>query len=234
MSQETTKISKGEYIIKSLTEKSSMHLDVCDNTHKVFGMIKTQLANMAEQIKKEVHEKDDRLKVDFVDRNPNEVEFRAGDDVVVAMMHTNIFTFENSHSIMKTSYVKEDNFRSHCGMISFYNFLADSFTYNRANDIGYLVARVFVNKDMHYFVEGKRQLGFMHNNFADDIINDEKLHSILESAIAYSLDFDMFTPPYNEVSLLTIREVKENTRSVGAPTGKRLGFKFQSDEGIDY
>ena len=44
----------------------------------------------------------------------------------------------------------------------------------------------------------------------------------------------MFTPPYNEVSLLTIREVKENTRSVGAPTGKRLGFKFQSDEGIDY
>ena len=53
-------------------------------------------------------------------------------------------------------------------MINIYNFLADSFKYNRLNDVGYLVGRVFLNKDLHYFVEGKRQLGFLYNDFVND------------------------------------------------------------------
>lgn len=233
MPDQNSVISKREKIIKTLTEKGSMHLNACSNTHIVFAMIKKILSSMALEIRNKVHEKDQRLKVDFYDRNPNEVEFIAGDDVLVVMMHTNIFTFENSHTIMKSSYVKEDVYRSHCGMISIYNFLADSFTYDRINDIGYLVARIFINKDKHYFVEGKRELGFMHNNFEEDRIAEGKLRDILESAIVYSLDFDMFTPPYNEVSLLTIKEIRENTQSVGTPTGKRLGFKLQSEEDIE-
>jgi len=34
-------------------------------------------------------------------------------------------------------------------MISIYNFLSDSFKFNRVNDIGYLIARVFTNKENH-------------------------------------------------------------------------------------
>ena len=106
MSNQNTKLSKREYILNSLTGKGSMHLDVCSNTHNVFEMVKKTLSKMAEEIGIEVHKKDERIKVDFIDKNPNEVEFRAGDDMLVVMMHTNIFTFENSHGIMKTSYVK--------------------------------------------------------------------------------------------------------------------------------
>ena len=45
---------------------------------------------------------------------------------------------------MNTSYVKEDKNRSYCGVIHLYNFLADSFKYNRLNDVGYLIGRVFI------------------------------------------------------------------------------------------
>ena len=55
----------------------------------------------------------------------------------------------------KQKYVKEDKMRSFCGVIHVYNFLNDSFKYNRLNDVGNLVARIFVNKDKHFFVEGE-------------------------------------------------------------------------------
>ena len=45
-------------------------------------------------------------------------------------------------------------------MINIYNFLSDSFVYDRERDLGYLVARVFLNKEGHFFVQGKKQLGF--------------------------------------------------------------------------
>src|SRR5574340_1141800 len=57
--------------------------------------------------------------------------------------HTNVFEFDTRHLVWKTSYVKEKATRSFCRMINVYNFLPDSFKYNRANDLGYLVARIF-------------------------------------------------------------------------------------------
>ena len=33
-----------------------------------------------------------------------------------------------------------------CGIINIYNFLSDSFKYNRESDLGYLVGRIFINK----------------------------------------------------------------------------------------
>ena len=82
-------------------------------------------------------------------------------------------------------------------MISVYNFLNDSFRYNREDDLGYLIARIFINKDKYYFVEGKRQMGYWINNFGTTQINKETLMDIVYSAIQYSLDFDLLVPPYD-------------------------------------
>jgi hypothetical protein len=40
------------------------------------------------------------------------------------------------------------------GVVNVYNFLSDSFRYNRERDLGYLVARIFLNKEGHFFVQG--------------------------------------------------------------------------------
>ena len=114
-------------------------------------------------------------------------------------------------------------------MINVYNFLADSFKYNRINDIGYLVARFFLNKDLHYFVEGKRQLGFLYNDFVNEVINSDKIRKIIESSILYSMDFDLLTPPYDTMKVVSVSEVNEVTSAMSIKTGKRLGFKFQAD-----
>ena len=66
-------------------------------------------------------------------------------------MHTNTFSFDKSHQIWNSSYVKEDEYKAYCGVINVYNFLSDSFKYNRANDLGYMIGRLFINKEKHFF-----------------------------------------------------------------------------------
>jgi len=140
-----------------------------------------------------------------------------------------VFDFPKSHNIWQSSYVKENEMRAYCGMINVYNFLADSFKYNRVNDVGYLVARCFINNELHYFVEGKKRLGILYNDFINETIDNRKIRSLIESTILYSLDFDLLTPPYNSMNEVSVMDIIEVTNAMKIKTGKRLGFKFQSD-----
>lgn len=116
-----------------------------------------------------------------------------------------------------------------CGVINIYNFLADSFKYNRSNDLGYLVARIFQNRENHYFVEGKRQLGFLYNDFSNALMNRAELKKIVESAVVYCLSFDLFTPPFEEVRVVSVGQTEQQNFLMSVKTGKRLGFRFQTD-----
>ncbi len=218
-----------ELILRSLQEKAGLKLDVYRNLESAFKNLKAQLKQLESEIRSDISRFDKRVTVKYIDRGPFDAEFRISDDVLIFSMHTNIFTFDPSHGIWKNSYVKENGLRAFVGMISVYNFLTDSFNFNRINDMGYLIARIFMNNEMHFFVEGKRQLGFLYNDFGSSRLDPAGLRSIIESAVLYSLNFDIFTPPFDEVKVLSVQEVVEKKMSSLITTGKRLGFKFQSD-----
>jgi hypothetical protein len=134
---------------------------------------------------------------------------------------------------MMTTYVKQDIKRSYCGIINIYNFLADSFRYNRSNDIGYLIGRIFVNKDMCYFIEGKREIGLLYNSFGSEVLDEAAARTIVESAITYTINFDLLTPPYDSQKEVSLEEIKFMFDSMTLKTGKRIGFQFQADKADD-
>ena len=173
---------------------------------------------------------DSNIEILFIDKGDYEARIKFAGDVLVIYMHTNVFEFERSHSMYSTSYIKEDEQRSFCGMINFYNFLADSFKYDRLNDSGYLIARIFVNKDNHFFVEGKRQLGFLFNDFSNSKVSASSLRSIIETAILYAMEFDLYTPPYNEVKEISIGSMIHESSILKVKTSKRMGYKFSQEE----
>jgi len=107
--------------------------------------------------------------------------------------------------------------------------LSDSFKYSREEDLGYLIARVFINREKFYFVEGKQQMGYLSNDFGEHIINKEALRGIIEAAMLYSQKFDLLVPPYDAVKIVNIRQILES-RKQALKTGKRLGFSFNSDD----
>ncbi|MBL0140400.1 MAG: hypothetical protein IPP86_18025 [Bacteroidetes bacterium] len=218
-----------ELIYKLLREKVVLKQEVFERTQAIFFQLKEILQKLYTEMQKEIKKIDKDIALEFKDRGDYEMEFTLADDTLIFLMHTNVFTFDRDHEVWKTSYVQEDPNRSYCGKIYIYNFLSDSFKYNRTNDIGLLIGRIFVNKDGHFFVEGKRQLGFLYNDFSSAVLDNENLRKVVESAILYSLDFDPYIPPYEQMTQISVQEVMESSIQSKIATGKRLGFRFQSD-----
>ena len=215
--------------------KSALKQQVYDATRETFELFRThtrELINLfmqerAKRVENGTLEK--KIRFEFNDRGDFEFEVKFGGDVLIFMMHTNVFEFSRDHDVMKSAYIREDSTRSYCGVIHIYNFLADSFDYQRDNDLGYMIGRVFVNKDKHYFIEGKRELGMLYQNFNNSLITSDSVQSIVESAIEYTTNFDLLTPPYDEVKLVSVGEMRTNFDKKSMVTGKRLGFRFQAD-----
>jgi hypothetical protein len=218
-----------DLILETLKSKACLKQKVFRSTIDVFQNFKSEAKELSEELKSEMAEVDKDVVVEFIEKGDYEFHIKFGGDILVFFMHTNVFEFHKSHSMWNTSYIKEDELRAYCGMINVYNFLADSFKYNRVNDVGYLVARLFLNRDLHYFVEGKRQLGFLYNDFVNETISNDKIRQIIESSILYSMDFDLLTPTYDTMKVVSVHDVIEVTNAMNIKTGKRLGFRFQAD-----
>ena len=223
------KPSTQDSILKILKGKSSMKQDVYEKTVKAFSILKTVAFEIVRDLKSSKELTDKRVIIEYRERGEFEFELRVSGDLLIFGMHTNIFEFDKSHLIWRGSYLKEDATRSFCGMINVYNFLNDSFKYHRINDFGYLIGRIFINKESHYFLEGKRQLGFLHNDFNHATLDEKTVRAVLESIILHCLNFDLYTPPFDSIREISVSEMQAASESMQIKTGKRLGFRFQAD-----
>lgn len=223
-------MSKREEIIGTLKEKASLKQLVYDNTYATFISLKELLQEYAVEANELLESTDKRIKLEYRDRGKFEAQLQVAGDILIFSMHTNIFCFERENIIWKNSYVERNRYNAYCGVINIYNFLSDSFKYNRSGDEGYLIGRIFINRENHYFVEGKRQMSYRHNSFGQEAISNEALTDIIESAIGYALEFDLLMPPFDAVKLVSVDLMNTKIENSKLQTGKRLGFKYNSDD----
>ncbi|MDR0711182.1 MAG: hypothetical protein LBF67_02385 [Prevotellaceae bacterium] len=217
-------------ILQTLKGKALEKQHVYDNTFEIFQLVKEALHELANEMNEDLQGIDKRVKLEYRDRGQYEAEIRVAGDILVFSMHSNVFQFDRSHIIWKTSYAKQNEMNTYCGMINIYNFLTDSFRLNRLDDLGYLVGRIFINKDNHYFVEGKRQMSFTCHNFGSKAIDKDSVRQIAETAIQYSLSFDLLVPPYDDAKIVSVGQINNKIEDSKIQTGKRLGFRFNSDD----
>jgi hypothetical protein len=97
-------------------------------------------------------------------------------------------------------------------------------------DLGYLIARLFINKDNNYFMEGQQKIAKDYHDFGNDKITRENIVNIVEKAIQFSLDFEMYVPPYDAVKIVSVGQINNKIDDAKIQTGKRLGFQFNSDD----
>lgn len=217
-------------IVSTVKDKASLKQAIYRNTLKAFELFKNNSKDVVEELVKESAVFDDDVNIIYQEKGAFEFQLKIGGDIILFHMHTNVFDFDKSHALWKTSYLKEDASRSFCGIINVYNFLADSLKYNRYDDSGYLIGRIFVNKENHFFVEGKRQLNFIHNDFISQVINSEEIRNVVQQSILYSMDFDLFTPPYQHVQEISVGQLMNEASGMRLKTGKRVGFKFSFED----
>jgi len=221
---------KKQVIIGTLKNKSLLKQKVFDNTLDWFAVTKVVLKNYSREVNSNLVNIDPRIKMEYTDRSNFDAQIKVAGDILLFSMHSNIFQFDREHPAWKTPYIQKNRLNAYSGIINIYNFLADSFKYSRLDDLGYLIARIFINHENQYFVEGKRQMGMLFSNFGNEEISRNSLQVIISTAIQYSLEFDLLVPPYDTVKIATVGQVEAKIQHSRIITGKRLGFQFNSDD----
>lgn len=218
---------KNNVLRETLVKKASMKQLVYKNTLKQFEHLHKAIAEKVTKLKAEITNEDVRLSV--LKAGEVEAQVAIGSDILVFHMHTNVFRFPDEDPIWKSSYLEKDATLGYCGIINIYNFLYDSFHYGRLNDSGYLIARILINKDNHFIVEGKGQLGFLFRDFINKQFDEKEIDKIVEQAFFHAVEFDLLTPPYNIVSEVTVNEMQNLISDLKLKTGKRMGFQFSAE-----
>lgn len=213
-------------IVALLRSKLDVSAVVKANVTQSFDQLAAVLQNLTNEYNAQAGEPLFR----FEKLSHNVLQLTADADTLVFMLYSDMFQFDRDHDVWKTDYMAEDPSRGFSGIISIYNFVTSSIKYNRDEDVGYLVARVFVNKERMYFVEGKRQRGTGHTSFGKRQIGEAEWRKIVETALRYSIEFDQLAPPYEHVIAMNVAMLNQNVVNTKYKANKRLGFTFRCDD----
>lgn len=215
-------------IIDLLLNKAALKQDIADYSEKVLDTFKQITKSELEVLSKSVD--DTRVRLRFKDNGKYEFRLFVGSDALVFQLHTNVFRLPDDNPLWKTNYLNKNGANGYFAIINIYNFLAESFEKNRFGDPGYLIGRLFINHEGHFMVEGKGQLGFLFRNLEEDIISEESMRHIVQCSMAYAIEFDLITPPYEMIQEVNIMQINAISSDLKVATGKRLGFKFKADD----
>lgn len=214
-------------IVDLLKSKSILKQEVYKTTLECYKEFRELIEHELIDFRAKIPDERVRLKFDY--NGDFETHAYVGSDVLVFNMHSNVFTYPDNNPIWKNSYIEEDKNLGYFGVINIYNFLADSFLHTRLKDAGYLIGRIFINKDRHFIIEGKGELSYYFRNIRSNIFDKESMKSIFEISVKHAANFDLHTPPFNKVSVVNVHQIKTITNAQEISTGKRLGFKFEAE-----
>ena len=148
-------------ILKLLKEKSATKQLIYRNTKEVFDDLVISLKSKEKSLTSLLKNEVENVELEFKSNGLFDVQLKFAGDTLLFHMHSNIFDFPPTHEIFKSKYINSDKTRSFCGVINIYNFLSDSLKYNRLNDEGVLIGRIFINKEKKFFVEGDEDLNLL-------------------------------------------------------------------------
>lgn len=217
-------------IVDLLSSKAAVKQDIADYAESVMTRFKNVVHEEIAEWRKIITDPRVRLRLD--EKGKHEFVLYVGSDVLVFQLHSNVFRLPDDNPMWTTPYLKADEMNGYFGIIQIYNFLAESFEQNRYNDAGYLIGRIFMNRESRFMAEGKGQLGFLFQDLPNSELTDDDIRNMVHCAVLYAVEFDLLTPPYDVIQEVSVMEIQALSSELKTATGKRLGFKF-SNEGKD-
>ncbi len=218
-------------ILETIVSKSSLKQVVFDNSFASLNLLKDTLLELASEMDDELEGKlDRRVRLEYRDRGKFEAQLQVANDVLIFQMRTDVFRFDNDHPIWSNEYVSENPKNGYFGVINIYNFLSDSFKFNRNQDEGYLIGRIFINCDRQFFVEGKGQDSMRAESLGTETLCRSALVAILESAINFALNFDLLIPTFDSEKRVKLDQFNTKMDNSKFETGKLLDYEYRVDD----
>lgn len=190
---------------------------------EAFSIFSNEAKRVVDELIKRVHPEDKDVTVEFNVINEHEFDVKLAGDMLIFVMHTNVVTFDDTHPIMNEEYIKQNEVNRYFGQIMIYNFMADSLKFNRTNDPGYLLARLMINHENRFFIEGEKELAEF-NLISTDPISEEVLRKIVKIVLRMAIENDLIAPPFTEVKSITLYQKRAHTPELGG--GQKIGFRM--------
>jgi hypothetical protein len=207
--------------------RSKLKRDVFELGKERFAAMQLALAKRMARLATDVQKVDPRLEISFLERNEYECACIVAGDYMLFQLHTNVFRVESEDpNHPNTAYLEADPSGAYCAVIHVYNFLADSFRYERSNDVGYLTARIFINHANHFFIEGISQIQTTFGHFSNSKFDGAHIDKVLLSVIYETLNFELIAPQFDQVAQLLLTSAIRTDGLTGFRTDKRLGFRL--------
>lgn len=217
-------------IVQHIKDKSVVKQQTYQHLLNAFENIKQQAKEIVAEIGKLIADVDKEVTVSFESISLHEFQIKVAGDMLVFVLHTNVVTFGDEHAVVKSDYISENINRKFFGQIMVYNFMADSIKFQRLNDPGYLVARLLINYENHFFVEGEGQLNFLFKEVSSEPISPMDLDVLIKLAITEAAQSDLITPPFQKIRQISLNQKMEKSSQLGA--GEKIGFKMSYQVGM--
>jgi len=217
-----------DLIAQGLSGKASAKQAIFRATQGAFDVLRQASQELCLELTHKITTSlDPSVRIEYYPVNGMEFHIRFSGDLLVFVMHSNIVTFPDTFGPMTTPYVEADFRRRFFGHIMAYNFMADSIKYQRMNDPGYLVGRLLVNIDSHYFLEGVQQLELPDHDMSASPVTADAMRLFVESAMIAAVNNDLIAPPMNDIQKITVKQKLENQQVSRA---SKVGFSFSHEQ----
>ena len=217
-----------DLIAQGLSSKASAKQAIYRSTQAAFDLLRQVSQELCLELTQKITTSvDASVRIEYYPVNGMEFHIRFSGDLLVFVMHSNIVTFPDNFGPMTTPYVAADFRRRFFGHIMAYNFMADSIKYQRLNDPGYLLGRLLVNIDSHYFLEGVQQLELPDHDMSETPVTTESMRLFVESAMIAAVNNDLIAPPMSDIQKISVKQKLENQQ---VSRGSKVGFSFSHEQ----
>jgi hypothetical protein len=212
-----------KFIKNMLENKSTAKQTTYKNLCWAFSVLSVETKKIIDEIRKRAKPDDPDVTVEFNIVSEHEFDVKLAGDMLIFVMNTNIVTFEDSHPILKEVYVSESDVNRYFGQIMVYNFMADSLKYNRVNDPGYLLARLMINHENRFFIEGEKELTEF-NAISEKGVTEADLVQLVKVVLKMAIENDLVAPAFTNVKSITLNQKKDHALELGG--AQKIGFRM--------
>jgi hypothetical protein len=220
-----------EYLKYMLESKSTSKQATYKNLQSAFAILFRESKRIIDELRAKANPADKDVTLECLKINDHEFHVKLAGDLLIFVLHTNVVTFGGDHGIMNDPYMQTNEINRYFGQLNIYNFMSDSLKFNRINDPGYLVARLMINHENRFFIEGEGQLEVLFNRISETPITETDLTTLVKLALTVAIGNDLMAPPYTQVKFITLYQKIEHTPELGA--GQKIGFKMSYENKLE-
>lgn len=212
-----------KFIKHLLESKSNAKQTAYKHVCHAFSIMSAEAKDIVSELKRRAHPLNQDVTVEYNAISNLEFDVKLAGDMLVFVMNTNVVTLEETHEVMKEDYIKEQDVNRYFGQVMVYNFMAESLKYHRNNDPGYLLARLMVNHENRFFIEGEKELQ-AYNKISENPLSEGDLKKVVKIVLKMAIENDLVAPPFTEVKSITLNQKKDHMLELGG--AEKIGFRM--------